>query len=252
MKSLLQGLFLGLSIVLPGMSGGTVIVILGIYEKSIQDISRFNLKPYGIIALGVAAGIFIGGQVFAQLFVLYRNSTAAFFLGILLASIRAVFRNRPASSPVRVLTLLTGLVMGLLMVREPLFVMGKSEILWPVLIISGALASATMLIPGVPGSAVLIMMGIYDDVLFYLKEFLIGELLLFGAGSLLGIILCARILEKIYFRFQAFFAFLFAGLIAGSSRALFPTEWGLIEVLLFFAGFSLIWFLGGERTAAQM
>lgn len=252
MTSLLQGLFLGLSIVLPGMSGGTVIVILGIYERIINDISRINLKPYGILTLGVAAGIFIGGQVFAQLFLLYRNSTAAFFLGIIIASIRAVFKNRPAPTPGRVLILFAGLVIGLLMVREPLFIMGKSEILWPVLIISGALASATMLIPGVPGSAVLIMMGIYDDVLFYLKEFLIGELLLFGVGSLLGLILCARILEKVYFRFQAFFAFLFAGLIAGSSRAVIPTEWGLMEVLLFLAGFCLIWFLEGKRTAGQL
>lgn len=248
MYSLLQGILIGLSIVLPGMSGGTVIVILGIYEKSIKDFSRLNLKPYAVLAVGVVAGIFVGGQVFARFFILYRDPTAAFFLGILLASIKVLFKDRPSVNPVRVLTLVVGLLLGFFLVQEPFFIMGKSEVLWPVLIVAGALSSATMLIPGVPGNAVLIIMGIYDDLLFYLKEFFLRELLLFGVGSVLGILLFARVLEKVYFRYQVLFAFLFAGLIAGSSRAVFPTVWGIIEILAFLAGFGLIWFLGGERT----
>lgn len=247
MRSLLQGFLIGLSIVLPGMSGGTVILILGLYEKSIRDLSRLNLKPYIIIGLGVLVGIFAGGQVFAQLFILYRDPTAAFFLGIILASIKALFRGRPTLNPARVFIVLGGLLLGFLLVQEPVFIMGKSEVLWPVLIVAGALSTATMLLPGVPGSAVLIVMGMYDDILFYLKEFLLVELLLFGAGSVVGILLFARVLEKVYFKHQVFFAFLFAGLIAGSSWAVFPTVWGLLEVLLFLAGFGLIWFWEGKE-----
>ncbi|NLX90062.1 MAG: DUF368 domain-containing protein [Firmicutes bacterium] len=112
MRSLLQGFLIGLSIVLPGMSGGTVILILGLYEKSIRDLSRLNLKPYIIIGLGVLVGIFAGGQVFAQLFILYRDPTAAFFLGIILASIKALFRGRPTLNPARVFIVLGGLPLG--------------------------------------------------------------------------------------------------------------------------------------------
>lgn len=247
MRSLLQGFLIGLSIVLPGMSGGTVILILGIYEKSIRDLSRLNLKPYIILALGLLVGIFAGGQVFARLFILYRDPTAALFLGILLASIKALFKGRPILNPARGFILLGGLLLGFLLVQEPFFIMGKSQILWPVLIAAGALSSATMLLPGVPGSAVLLVMGIYDDILFYLKDFLLVELLLYGAGSLLGIVLLARILDKVYFKHQVFFAFLFAGLIAGSSWAVFPTAWGLMEVLLFLLGFGLIWYWEGKE-----
>ena len=156
-----------------------------------------------------------------------------FFLGIIIASIRAVFKNRPAPTPGRVLILFAGLVIGLLMVREPLFIMGKSEILWPVLIISGALASATMLIPGVPGSAVLIMMGIYDDVLFYLKEFLIGELLLFGVGSLLVLFYVPGFLRKYIFAFRPFLPFYLPVLSPVHPGLLFQRNGGLWKSCFF-------------------
>jgi len=246
--SLLQGLLIGLSIVLPGMSGGTVFLILGIYEKSLQDIAHLYLKPYKLFLIGTIAGIFLGGQLLGRLLVFYRDPTAAFFLGILLASIKTVFKGRPSFTPVRVLTLAAGFFIGFYLAQEPLYIMGGSEVMWPLLIIGGALSCATMLLPGVPGSAVLIVMGIYDDVLFSLKNVLMGELLIFGAGALLGIYLFSRVLEKLYFRYQVSFAFLFAGLIAGSTRALFPAEWGFVEILVFLAGFCLIWFWGGERN----
>ena len=68
MHPLIQGLIAGFVIVLPGMSGGTVFVILGIYEQMIKDLVRFNLKPYLPLLAGALIGIFLGGMAFALFF----------------------------------------------------------------------------------------------------------------------------------------------------------------------------------------
>ena len=251
MKLLWQGLIIGLSIILPGISGGTVLVILGIYERTIRDISQLHLRPYKTFLPAALAGIFLGGQLIIQLFNFYPDLTAAFFLGIILASIKAVLRERPAITLRRIFALILGFLIGFLLVDEPFQPMTIPEIPWYLLIACGAIASITMMIPGVSGSAILIMMGVYNDIIFYLKNFYIAELLIFGGGAVLGIWLFAKILEKIYARYQAVLAFLFAGLIAGSSYSMLPAAWNPLAAVIFIGGFCLVWFLEGDKKAIK-
>jgi putative membrane protein len=248
MNQIIRGIILGFIIVLPGMSGGTVFVIFGIYEQMVKDLVRFNFRPYYPLVLGMLIGIFAGGKAFASFFEAYRDITAAFLLGCLLASIKTVLKECPKLNLRGFLFSLVGLAVGFFLVGEPIGIMlTDQEVSWILLIIGGAFASAAMVLPGVPGSSVLIVMGIYDSMLFYLKELMMSKLIIFAIGSLLGILFLLKLLERIYKRYHDLISYFFAGLILGASRVLFPYQFNILVILIFLAGFSLVWFFSGRK-----
>jgi putative membrane protein len=247
LSSIFKGIILGIAIVLPGISGGTAFLILGLYEKIIRDLSKINLKPYWPLFCGAFAGIFISGILFSILLASYRNLTSAFLMGLLFASLKAVFNSRPRPDAGRLLVMAAGFLAAFSLANEPLGFSIAGSISPAILMLGGALAGGTMLIPGGSGSAVLILMGIYDDMLFYLQEFALGNLIIFGVGSALGIFLFARLLDKLYSQYQALMSYFFAGLIIGSVRVLWPSSFNIPVVFAFLAGFILVWKWGGDR-----
>ena len=133
------------------------------------------------------------------------------------------------------------------MVGEPVNILTAGEdVSTVVLFVGGALASAAMIIPGVPGSSVLIVLGIYDTMLFYIKELAIEKLLIFGTGSVAGIFLLVSLLERLYEKHRAVISYFFVGLILGSSRGLLPYKFSLPILMLFLVGFSIVWYWSGK------
>lgn len=248
MRLAIKGLILGLTIVLPGMSGGTILIILGLYEQILKDIAKINIKPYWPLLSGCVAGLFLGGFVFALVFAAYRDIASAFLMGCLFASTRAVFSARPAPTLFRFGILAVGLAIGYWLAADPIVIADEITAVNPaVLVLGGAIASATMLIPGLPGSTVLIILGIYDDVLIYLRDFDLLNLAIFGIGSILGVFLLARALDNLFNRYKGPIAYFFAGLIVGSTRAIMPESFGFLVALLFICGFALVWWWSGKK-----
>ncbi len=247
MNLFIKGIILGFVMVLPGMSGGTVFLIFGLYEDMVKDILKLRLKPYIPLAIGIVLGIFLGGSIFGIVFENYRNATVAFLLGCLLASIKSVLKGTPKMKGNFLGMLIAGAIAGAIMVGEPLGLSVETEDvnLWLVLI-GGAFSSAAMIIPGVPGSSVLILMGIYDTVLFSIKELEIVNLLVFGVGALAGIALLLNILSKLYDKYKALISYFFAGLILGSARGMLPSTATLGIGMLFVTGFALVWIWSGK------
>ncbi len=249
MELLGKGVLIGIIIVLPGMSGGTVFLVLGLYEKIIRDLARLKLKPYIPLLIGLIGGVFIGGLLLSYVFEQFRDLSAAFLLGCLLASIRPILKGQKTKNPGMIGLLLAGFVVGYLMAGEPIELVDPGEAAsYLRLFIVGALASATMIIPGLPGSGVLILGGIYDDALFYLGNFQFFELSLMGISGLLGIFVLARTLEKLYMNHRKVIAYTFSGLIAGSARAIIPFDFTIGVVILFVLGFGLVWIYGNRKT----
>ncbi|MDW7671367.1 MAG: DUF368 domain-containing protein [Bacillota bacterium] len=243
----IKGVVLGFIMVLPGMSGGTVFVIFGIYEQLVHDLVHLKLKPYLPLLGGVIIGIFLSGSLFSFFFETYRNETAVFLLGCLLASIRAVLRCCPDINEGRIAFFGAGAIMGFALGADPIGIVSAiEEVSLSYLFIGGALASATMVLPGLPGSSVLIVMGIYDTVLFYLSDLYWSRLLVFGAGSLAGMFLLVNMLEKFYARYRGLVSYFFAGLILGSSRALIPSSFNWLVPILFIVGFAVVWVWSGK------
>lgn len=242
MNLFLKGIILGFVMVLPGMSGGTVFLIFGLYENMVKDILSLKLKPYIPLGIGILVGIFLSGSIFGVVFENYRNATVAFLLGCLLASIKSVLKGVPKMNGSFLGVLITGAIAGVVMVGEPLGLSVKTEDVNLLLIlIGGALSSAAMIIPGVPGSSVLILMGVYDTILFSIKELEIVNLLVFGAGAIIGIVLLLNILSKLYDKYKATVSYFFAGLILGSARSMIPSSITLGIVALFVIGFGIVW-----------
>lgn len=247
MISWLKGVLLGFILVLPGMSGGTVFVIFGIYEDLVRDLVRLRLKPYFTLFGGMLIGIYISGSLFSLFFQTYRDETVIFLLGCLLASIRAVLKGYYDIKISRFVFFLAGVALGFLLGADPIGgTVSIEEVGLTYLFVGGALASATMVLPGLPGSSVLIAMGIYDTVLFYLSELIWTRLIVFGAGSLAGMVLLVKLLEKIFNMYRGLISYFFAGLILGSSRALIPNDFSLLMPILFIIGFTAVWVWSGK------
>jgi putative membrane protein len=242
MLKIIQGIIIGFIIVLPGMSGGTVLLIFGMYEQLVKDISKLNLKPYLPFGIGLLSGIYLGGAAFSLFFQNYRDATVAFLLGCLLASIKPVLENCPKPGKNGILSLIIGLVIGYIMIDEAIGGMVINiDINWVLLTIGGALASAAMLLPGIPGSSVLIMLGIYDSMIYSIAELNIFNLGLFGLGSIIGILLLANILDTFYSNHRVIVSYFFAGLILGSCRGIIPSDFEWLYIFLFLIGFSIVW-----------
>lgn len=252
MNLILKGVILGAVIILPGMSGGTILLILGLYEKMIKDVVNLNIKPYLPLVYGAVMGIFVSSMLFGFFFESHRNATLAFLFGCLLASIRPVLSNCPKLDIIRGIFLIGGLLIGFFAVGEPIELIAEkadeANINWILLIIGGALASAAMIIPGIPGSSVLILFGIYDSILVYVREFAIIPLLVFGVSSLIGIATLVKLMDTIYSKYKASVSYLFAGIILGSARSALPGEVDFVVVATFVVAFGLVWLLGKEKV----
>ncbi len=249
MGSIIKGIIIGFVIVLPGMSGGTVFVIFGIYEDLVRDLVKLRIRPYLPLLGGMLIGIYLGGTAFTLFFEEHRNITVTLLLGCLLASIKPVLKDNFKLSFRNITILLIGLIIGYFLVDDSLNVGSSQEYVpWYVLIIGGALSSATMIIPGIPGSSVLIIMDIYDIVLGYIKELNIIKLSIYVIGAAMGAVLLLNALEKIYDKYKEQLSYAFAGLILGSTRALIPSELNFSVVLTFVIGFCIVWYLGGKEN----
>ncbi len=230
MKKLLQGMFFGLSLILPGMSGGTAFVMMGMYTRVLDDLSSLNFKPYLGFGLGTGGGLLLWAFVVSHLLETWPGPVHAFLLGALWASAPLLLKDRDQRlhtpfTAMRSVYLLAGLLLGLAIAVEPLavFQLGNPRA-YPVVFLAGVISSATMLIPGVSGSAVLLILGMYYEILGFLRQFAWLPLGIFVLGCVLGILGLARFLHFFYLRYRSFFSFFVAGLIIGSGRTLFPAE----------------------------
>ncbi|MGL4677499.1 MAG: DUF368 domain-containing protein [Brevinema sp.] len=251
----IKGMLIGIANIIPGVSGGTMAFVLGIYNKLTEAIGYFLIRPekrkeYFFFLCNIAFGIILGLLVFAKLisFLLGVNlpenspvpftyiPTFGFFLGLIIGSIPVLFRiqkdtkyslPRLGSSLLGAIFLIT-----LALLREPTNTLAEqSQILkdfglfkiitLPLsrmiwLFIVGILAAFTMVIPGISGSALLVTLGEYAPILNYISERSLVPIAIIGMGAGLGIIIATLIISKLLeYRPGATFYFIL-GLIATS------------------------------------
>ncbi len=256
----LKGTFIGTALILPGLSAGTVILILGFYREFLEDLSSLRFKPYLPMLAGAVVGVLLGVSVISYLLTAHNQAIMAFLLGMLLASVPTVLNYRqkarfadipletgdtgnPENSgsdqltgrPKSQSTLkkmawpailgIAGFLITWFIICEPtrtLTVFPQGGLLH--FFIGGTLASATMLLPGVSGSSILIILNLYDNVIFAITSWQWLKLLSMGAGFIIGLLGLARLLSALYRRYQTAISFLLAGLILGSTRILLPDQ----------------------------
>lgn len=218
---LIKGMVLGMGIIIPGISGGTILIAFGMYEKILEDIWKLNIKPYLMLVSGAVLGVFIGSFLFSFLFQFYGNPTKAFILGCLLMSIPFILKRSSGYSKKNLSLLLLGALLAYALTRMPTLMDG-GNLSFKDVFLGGILASGTMMIPGISGSSVLIVLGMYEAMLKVINELMVPYLSVFILGAFLGAFLLAKLLKTIFATHQSEILFFFSGLILGSATMLFP------------------------------
>lgn len=246
-KSILKGMVIGIANIIPGVSGGTMMVSMGIYDKLIHCIthlfSEFKKSILFLIPIAIGMGIAIIASSFGLewLFAHYPVQTNLLFIGLVLGGLPAIWKNIKGSS-VRVGHMIACLLFFVLVVG--LALVGEKEgnaasmtfnlINVIKLFGVGIVASATMVIPGVSGSMMLLLMGYYNPILTSINDFIralaafdmqgilagCGVLVPFGIGVVVGIFAIAKLIEIIFAKFPLYAYWAIIGLIIASPFAI--------------------------------
>lgn len=280
-KRLLQGMVVGIANIIPGVSGGTMMVAMGLYDKLIHAITHLksefkeSLKLLVPIFLGAGIAIVALSRLFEFLLENYPIPTNFAFCGLIAGSLPFIFKKVKGHSVSvgRAVCFIIFFAIVILMA-----VMGETSgnaadvsfglINVVKLLLVGIIAAATMVIPGVSGSMMLMLLGYYDTILktinnfmdalvaFDMQDILVqcGILIPFGIGVILGIFLIAKIIEFIFSKAEIHAYYAIIGLILASPIAiLLKTDWSGFSILTLVIGlitFTAGWFvsskLGGE------
>ena len=249
-KSVLKGMVIGIANIIPGVSGGTMMVAMGIYDKLIHCIthlfSEFKKSVLFLLPIAVGMLIAIAGSSFglSWLFENFPIQTNLLFVGLILGGLPAICK-KVKGNKIKIGHILAGILFFALVVVFA--AMGESEGAAADLSLGignvlklfgvGIIASATMVIPGVSGSMVLMLMGFYHPVLNAIKDFFLslaafdmqgilkgcGILIPFGIGVVAGIFAIAKLVEIIFEKFPLYAYWAIIGLIVSSPLAIFLT-----------------------------
>lgn len=236
----LRGMAMGASDIVPGVSGGTMALILGIYEELISSIRgigrpeflrpalRLQIKPalqalnwqfLLAVGLGILTAIFTLASALEWLLVHQTVYIWSFFFGLVLASAYTVSKRIPKWSNLLRLTLVGGAIFAYVIVG---LVPAQTPNTWWFLILSGALASCAMILPGLSGAFILFVLGKYEDLLRAVNTGDFVMLALVGVGAVLGLVTFAQILGWFFKQYHDLTIAVLIGLMVGSLRKLWP------------------------------
>lgn len=285
----LKGIFVGIANIIPGVSGGTIAVVLRIFDQMIEAINNFFKNPKKHIKflfplfLGAGGGIILFSKLLE--FCLKKESlpTSMFFVGLVVGSVPLIYNQakKKEIKPIYFLisVIFFGIVVLLSLLKEPTSTSTNVNISVPWLIkacLSGVISSAAMVIPGISGSFVMVLLGLYNVVLTSisnltniisegLKLMISGEftngfmfiiksdsfiiLLVVGIGVIIGVILISKIIAILLEKAFSLTYFAILGLIFGSIFAIFKDpmtyESYSNNIPIFSIILSIITFVGG-------
>ncbi|POQ99118.1 hypothetical protein AU468_10920 [Alkalispirochaeta sphaeroplastigenens] len=234
----LKGLAIGMANIIPGVSGGTIAVITGIYDELIDAFGNFFGRPPGwrrnlLFLVPVVGGILAGSVLFARLLGLLLDSapgpTTFGFIGLILGSAPAMVRRAGVSSlrPLSGLLFCAGLAVVLWMGLAPRpeaaeAVTAIDPATAAILFGAAFVASIAMLIPGVSGSFLLLLMGMYGTLREGFSSLNIPVILIFALGTGTGVVLVSKLIAALLAKFHEETYWVIIGLVLGSAVALFP------------------------------
>lgn len=277
-KNFLKGMVMGLANIIPGVSGGTLAVSMGIYDKLIHCLTHLfrefkeSIRFVLPIILGMIVALAGLSFVITPAFEHFPLQTNGLFIGLIVGGLPLMFR-KVKGSRIRighgiVFLIFFAIVIGMAMLGDT---EGKAADLSLGLVNVlklfgvGVIASATMVIPGVSGSMMLLVMGYYNPIVATIKEFVealvhfnmqeilrcCGILIPMGIGVIVGIFAIAKVIEIIFEKFPVYAYYAIIGLILASPIAiLMPSELGVITVLSVIT--SLVTFAVGFVVAMKL
>ncbi|MFC0523768.1 DUF368 domain-containing protein [Pontibacillus salicampi] len=236
-RNIYRGMLMGTSDVVPGVSGGTIAVVLGIYDRLIEAVngvfSKEWKKQLGFLiplAIGIGAAILLLSNLIDHLLENYEQPTMFFFLGLIVGIIPFLLNKadykRNFEGSHYVLLLISVLLVGSLAffnTGEPEAWKGSLSVSQYIfLFFSGWLASMAMLLPGVSGSFLLLLIGVYPTVVGAISELQFDRIIVIGLGVLIGIAISGKGINHLFKHYPYYTYAVVTGMVIGSIFVVFP------------------------------
>lgn len=267
LRVILCGFITGSVMAVPGISGGSAAMVIGVYDDLLRAVSRCFSEPRRNIplllrfALGGILGLFLMAGAISWLLTTPAEVPVRFlFLGAVAGGIPAIFRKagvRRLNASGLVL-ILSGAAAVLLLASLPegLFTQGERGFADMALqFTGGVLLAAALVLPGISASHFLYMLGIYDAVMEKLSTLDLIPLLPLAAGTVLGIFLTARLIETLFQRHQAGTFLVILGFMLASLRELIPRgaePWQILTgIPCILVGFMPVYFIQSDGKNAK-
>lgn len=234
-----RGMMMGAADIVPGVSGGTIAFITGIYERLISAINNFlpalhrllktrafstftkeaDLAFLIVLLSGILSSVFLFASLISTAIVEHPISVWSFFFGLILASVWIVQRDIEDWRFVTFSALTVGVVFA--------FALSKASFLMLPLnaygvFFSGFIAICAMILPGISGSFILLLLGTYSYIIAAIKGFDLATLAIFASGCGLGLLLAARLIEKALHNYRSATLGFLLGLMIGALDKIWP------------------------------
>lgn len=237
--NVLKGVVIGIANAIPGVSGGTMMVIMKVFDRLLGAVS-LNIKKLKenfvfllTIVLGMGIGVILSSKVLSICFEQFYVQTQFFFMGVVLGSLPMIYKEATKEqklAPIHIIPFIIGVavIIGVSVVSMSTgsntvhTELTASNFIY--LMIISIIAAAAMIMPGLSGSLVLLILGGYQTMIQAIDEMNIPILIPIGIGVILGIVLCAKLITICLKKWQRGTYAVILGLICGSFYAIFPRE----------------------------
>ena len=226
-----KGVAMGMADIVPGVSGGTVALILGVYERLIRGIS--NIKPdtikntlkrekngidvklFAPLGAGIALSFLIMSNVILFMLEDMASITYAFFFTLILGSAVLLLRSEKLASLFNLIFIFIGFILAFIFVGMDFTNFGHSL---PIIFISGIIAITAMILPGISGALLMLFLNQYEYMLDALRNLQFLEIFTFLAGAIIGLLAFSRVLNKLLDSYREQTVALLIGLMLGALR----------------------------------
>lgn len=244
--NVLKGIVIGVANAIPGVSGGTMMVIMKVFDRLLGAVS-FNLKKLKenfwfllTIVIGMGIGVILSSKVLSICFEQFYVQTQFFFMGVVLGSLPMIYKEATKEkklAPVHLIPFAIGVavIIGVSLISSS---MGANTVRTTLnvstfiyLVIVSIIAAAAMIMPGLSGSLVLLILGGYQTAIQAVDEMNIPILIPIAIGVIIGIVACAKLITLCLKKWQRGTYSVILGLIFGSFYAIFPRESTSVQII---------------------
>mgnify|MGYP001483076727 CR=1 FL=1 len=239
-KLFFKGVFMGIADAIPGVSGGTIALLLGIYEELISTISGLNfslitkLKNNGFksfweslngnflitLVLGIGISLILFVKISANLLTSHPLYVWSFFLGLILATVYVIYKLIESWNLVNIISTLLMIAFSIILTSDSLNISDDTNLFY--ILICGIIASSAMILPGISGSLILVILGVYKILVEALDNLDIRIITSFIVGAIIGVISFSKILKWLFRNYKSLAYSIMLGLVIGSIEKIWP------------------------------
>ena len=234
-----KGVAMGAADIVPGVSGGTIALISGIYEELIFTLKNINLSLLktlfkdgfkvfwkslngnflSVLLLGIASSVILLAQVIVFLLENHEFKIWGFFFGLIISSAFLIIKDVNPLKTMQIIWILSGIVIAALISLSNTTQIPDTDIY---IFLTGSIAITAMILPGISGSFILLLLSKYEYIITAIKEFNIRTLFVFALGCIFGLIIFSRILHFLFQNYKMNLLSLLSGFLIGSLIKIWP------------------------------